>query len=131
MAKIRIIDDDVEFVKNTSAILIKEGHDVAVLYTTENAVQTLIDDTPDILILDVMFPDNPVAGFGLARQIRRRREIKDLPIILLTGVNQEFPMDFSADDIDPDWMPVQEFVEKPVNPSILIDRIQTMLTAIG
>jgi DNA-binding response OmpR family regulator len=127
MAKIKIIDDDVDIAEDTATILQSAGHDVSLLHTTENAVQVLVDDQPDILILDVMFPDNPVAGFDLARQIRRNRALRALPIIMLTGVNREFPMDFSGKDIDSDWMPVQEFLEKPVDPSILLDRIQKML----
>jgi DNA-binding response OmpR family regulator len=127
MAKIKIIDDDVDIAEDTAAILQSAGHDVSLLHTTEDAVQVLVDDQPDILILDVMFPDNPVAGFDLARQIRRNRALRALPIIMLTGVNREFPMDFSGKDIDSDWMPVQEFLEKPVDPSILLDRIQKML----
>ena len=129
MAKIRIIDDDAEFLENTATMLRKEGHEVSALDSVDDAVQILIDEKPDVLLLDVMFPNNPVAGFDLARRIRLRREIKDLPILLLTGVNQEFPMDFSAGDIDPDWMPVQDFVEKPASSAVLIEKIQAMLNA--
>ncbi len=126
MAKIKIIDDDVEIARNTAAIISSVGHDVSLLHETENAVQVLLDDRPDILILDVMFPENPAAGFDLARQIRHNRDLEALPIIMLTGVNQEFPMDFSGEDIDSDWMPVQEFLEKPVDASVLLELIQKM-----
>ena len=74
-----------------------------------------------------MFPDDPVAGISLAREIRHKRKTRDLPIVLLTGVNQEFPMDFSADDIDPDWMPVQEFIEKPFETQELVRAINRLL----
>ena len=131
MAMICLIDDDVELTENIAAILSNEGHVVRSLPTTDGAVESLAAETPDLLVLDVMFPDNPVAGFELARQIRRRREIKDLPIIFLTSVNQEFPMDFSAKDIDTEWMPVQDFVEKPVKASALIEHIRKMLKTDG
>ena len=74
-----------------------------------------------------MFPDNPVAGFDLARLIRRMPAIENLPIIMLTGINQDFPMDFSAQDIDPDWMPVQDFMEKPVQMPALLDKVNNLL----
>lgn len=128
MARIKMIDDDVEFAETVSALLKQAGHEVSLLDTTDNAVQILASDKPDLVILDVMFPANPVAGFDLARQIRRSRELKELPIILLTGVNQEFPMDFSAQDIDPDWMPVQDFVEKPVDSKRLLKAVDKMLS---
>jgi CheY-like chemotaxis protein len=127
MARITLIDDDVELADNTAALIRQEGHQVTVLNTTENAVRKLIEDMPDFVILDVMFPDNPVAGFDLARQIRRTKATRELPIILLTGLNQQFPMDFSAKDIDPDWMPVQDFVEKPVKIPVLMEKMNRLL----
>ena len=74
-------------------------------------------------MLDVMFPGNPAGGFDIARETRTRDELKSLPIIMLTGVNQEMPVEFSGDDIDSDWMPVQEFMDKPVNMPILLQKI--------
>lgn len=127
MAKIRIIDDDLEVSETVATILRKAGHEVSLLNSTDNAVSVLIEDKPDLVILDIMFPDNPAAGFDLAREVRQHGEIEDLPIILLTGMNQEFPMDFSARDIDPEWMPVQDFVEKPVNAELLLAAVQKML----
>ena len=127
MAKITIIDDDMEYAENLSAILRTDGHKTSILDTAENAVSALVKDRPDLVILDVMFPDNPAAGFDLARQVRRRWEIRDLPIILLTAVNQEFPIDFSAKDIDPEWMPVQDFIEKPVKKEKLLRKVNALL----
>lgn len=127
MANIRIIDDDEELAENIALVLKNEGHSVDILTDTENAVEKLIQNTPDLLILDVMFPENPAGGFDLARKLRETQETKDLPVILLTAVNQEFPMDFSAKDIDKDWMPVQDFIEKPVDIPQLITKISNLL----
>ncbi len=127
MAKIMIIDDDVEFAENISFILKKNGHSIDIHDHAEGMIEELVQNTPDLLILDVMFPENPAGGFDLARKIRNNEGIKALPIILLTGVNQEFPMDFSANDIDPEWMPVQNFVEKPVDIEKLLGKIQELL----
>ena len=120
MARIMVVDDDVELASNTAALLRQQGHEVSMQHTTTDAVGKISKCKPDILILDVMFPDNPIGGFDLARQIRNDPALKDLPIILLTGINQEFPIDFNAEDVDPDWMPVQAFIEKPVKiPALL------------
>src|ERR1035437_10041385 len=127
MARIMIIDDDIELADNTAALIRRQGHEVSVLHTTEDAVRKVAEDKPDLVILDVMFPDNPVAGYDLARQIRRMKAIKDLPIVLLTGINQEFPLDFSSQDIDPDWMPVQDFMEKPVKMPALLDKVNRLM----
>lgn len=127
MARIKIVDDDMEFAENVAGILRAAGHEVGILHATDDAIQVLMKEKVDLAILDVMFPDNPVAGFDLARQIRRTREIRKLPVILLTGVNQEYPMDFSASDIDPDWMPVQDFIDKPPDPKRLLKAVDKLL----
>jgi len=129
MASIKIIDDDVEFAEDLALILKKEGYTVSTLYDTEGAVEDLVQNRPDLLILDVMFPENASAGFDLARKIRQTEELKDLPVILLTGINQKFPMDFSADDIDDHWMPVQDFVEKPIDIGKLLKKVRHFLQA--
>ena len=129
MASIKIIDDDVEFAEDLALILKKEGGTVSTLYDTEGAVEDLVQNRPDLLILDVMFPENASAGFDLARKIRQTEELKDLPVILLTGINQKFPMDFSADDIDDHWMPVQDFVEKPIDIGKLLKKVRHFLQA--
>lgn len=123
MAKIMIIDDDNDLADNTALLLTHEGHTVTLSDTVEGAIEKLKVSRPDVLILDVMFPENPAAGFDLARQIRQTRELETLPVILLTGVNQHFPMDFSPGDIDPDWMPVQDFMDKPVDIKKLLKKI--------
>ena len=127
MARIKIIYDDVEFAENIASLLRDSGYEVSAMDTTRNAVETLEAEMPDLLILDVMFPDNPAGGFDLARSIRQNRHTHDLPVILLTGVNQEFPMDFSTHDIDPEWMPVQDLVEKPVAMTSLLASVRRLL----
>ncbi len=127
MARIIIIDDDVDLAEDLSLMLTKEGITVELRDTTEGAVESLNREPPDLLILDVMFPENPSGGFDLAREIRKTPPISALPIILLTSINQEFPMDFSSEDIDPEWMPVQDFLEKPVDLTALLSKIQRLI----
>lgn len=128
MARIVIVDDDVECGQNTAAILSAKGHETTLFHTMENVIASLIQNKPDLLVLDVMFPDNPVAGFDLAREVRRHKAICDLPILLLSSVNQEFPMGFSANDIDSDWMPVQDFLDKPVKGPALLQAVNKLLS---
>ena len=127
MARIAIVDDDIELADNTAMQLRRQQHEVFTLYTTEGAARKIAEDKPDLVILDVMFPDNPVAGFDLAREIRRAAAIKDLPILMLTGINQEFPMDFSGKDIDPNWLPIQDFIEKPAKVATLLRKVNRLL----
>ena len=72
-----------------------------------------------------MFPENPSAGFELARAIRRKFD--PIPTLMLTAVNQQFPLGFSNKDIDPTWLPITDFVEKPVDFGVLCEKVAKLL----
>ena len=127
MAKIIIIDDDIELLKNLAQMLEKENHNVKTLDQTEGGIQFLLAESPDLIILDVMFPENPAGGFDFAREVKQNEKLKKIPVIFLTNINQEFPMDFSPNDIDPEWFPVKDFVEKPVNINVILKKIDEIL----
>ena len=127
MAKIMVIDDDVEHADDLAAMLKTADHAVATHDRIEGAIERLIEEKPDVLVLDVMFPEDASGGMSLAISIRKQEELKTLPIIMLTGVNQEFPLDLSEKDIDPEWLPVQEFIEKPVDLQVLLKKVDELL----
>ena len=86
----------------------------------EKAIDRIQERRPDAIVLDVMFPENDTAGFELARAIRRM--FGELPILLLTAVNQSFPLGFSSTDLDPTWLPAVAFLEKPVDFALLCEK---------
>jgi len=127
MARILVVDDDADFTDAVCTVLRRAGHAVGVLGETEGVLERLSRQQPDLLILDVMFPEHSSAGFDLAREIRRNEQLSRLPILMLTAVNTRFPLGFGPDDIDDDWLPVQEFIEKPVDFDLLLERIDKLL----
>jgi DNA-binding response OmpR family regulator len=75
-----------------------------------------------------MFPEDSTAGFELARAMRKKYEgLQQVPILMLTAVNTKFPLGFSARDIDEDWLPVSDFLEKPVDLDVLEQRVAAIL----
>ena len=128
MAYILIVDDDEDFAQTTATVLRKEGHDVQIELDTESAVQSMKNKTPDLAVLDVMFPEDISAGFELARHMRHESEqLKMIPILMLTAINTKFPLGFGPKDIDDDWLPVTEFLEKPVDFDVLVNKVSKLL----
>jgi len=129
MAYITIVDDDEDFTSAVAAALAADGHEVDVEPEPAAAMEKMAARNPDLAILDVMFPEDASAGFALARDIRQRSDaLKSVPILMLTAVNQKFPLGFGAQDIDDDWMPVSDFLEKPVDLTVLRQRVKKLLT---
>ena len=124
MAYVLIIDDDEDFSDAVAIVLRSAGHEVAEELTIVGGRESVAARRPDVLILDVMFPGDSAAGLKLAQHLRR--DFPDLPIVLLTAVNQEFPLGLSKRDIDDVHMPITDFLEKPVDLDTLSRRVSDL-----
>jgi len=130
MAYVIIVDDDEDFASAAATVLDAAGYEVSVELSTGAGLKSMEKRRPDLAILDVMFPEDSVAGFELARQMHSHSEtLKDVPVLMLTAVNTRFPLGFSPDDIDDTWLPVTEFLEKPIDFDELCKKVASMLAA--
>ena len=119
--KVLIIDDDADFVEATSNLLDAQG------YTTDSAPNGKIgiakakEEKPDIILLDVMMTRN-TEGFEVARELSKDKKLKNIPVIIITGVRREMslPFGFEPDDA---WLPVKGVLEKPVKPNVLLKTV--------
>ena len=128
MAHVMIVDDDDDFAGAASTVLRGAGHEVTVVSDCAEAMSIMRQRPPDLAILDVMFPESASGGFDLARDIRAADEnIRDMPLLMLTAINARFPLGFSADDIDNDWLPVSGFLEKPIDFDLLLEKVADVL----
>jgi CheY-like chemotaxis protein len=129
MANILVVDDDLDIIDSLKMILEANGHQVSVKTDTDNLVESVMKAPPDLIILDIIFPENPNAGFAAARELHKTDKVKDIPVLLLSAVNQLSKMSFgfSESDISEDFMPVKAFIEKPVEPAALLAKINELL----
>jgi len=123
--KILIIDDDIDLVEALRLTLEGAGFEVIDAQEGAKGLQKVKDENPDLVILDVMMGTQD-EGFHVAYQIRSSADSADLPIIMLTAVGQETGFSFDKDK-DEDFLPVNEFLEKPINPDKLIDLVRSNL----
>ncbi len=123
--KIMIIDDDIDLVEAMRITLETDDYEVIDAQEGQKGLEILKKEKPDLLILDVMMGTLD-EGFHIAYQIRNDEEIKDIPILMITAVGAQTGFDFDKQR-DQDFLPVNEFIEKPVNPQILLDTVKRNL----
>ena len=123
--KILIIDDDIDLVEAMRLTLENAGFEVIDAQDGQKGLEQIKVAKPDLVLLDVMM-ETQDEGFHIAYQIRNNNETSDLPIIMLTAVPSETGFSFDKDK-DEDFLPVDEFLEKPINPDLLIDYVKKSL----
>lgn len=131
MKKIYIVDDDEDIVESMTMALESNGYEVKAQHDEQGLLENLDKFNPDLIILDVMFPGDHALGFKLSRKIHRNESTKNIPVLMLTGVNKEGPhaVDFSSKDIDEKYLPVTEFIEKPIHPKVLIRKVEELTSS--
>lgn len=125
MAKILVVDDDVDFVNATSTLLRAKKYTVVSAPNGEEGYTKAKAEVPDLMLLDVMMTHD-AEGFEIARRLKEDPATKAIPIIMITGIRKEkgLPFGFEPDD---DWLPVKAVLEKPVKPDELLKKIEEML----
>jgi len=123
MAKVLVVDDDPDFVKVTSKVLKSAGHEVMSAPNGAKALQAMRQTPPDIVLLDIMM-SYVLDGLDVSREMAEDPELRDIPVILvtsLTGVQSDglLPTD--------EYIPVNEWLSKPVDPDTLLTRVDEVL----
>ena len=131
MAYLMIVDDDENLAEALAVAMTAEGHEVATSSDIAVAMAEMQRRPPDLVILDVMFPEDDFAGFELARQMRKCRDLNRIPILMLTSLNRSMGLCFSTLDTDNSWLPVAEFLNKPVDLQELAGKVKSLLQGAG
>jgi len=125
-AKILITDDDQDIRDSLQAILEAENYTVVTAADKAEGMNMIKTEKPDLMILDVMM-NTWQDGFEMARELKQDPAYKDIPILMLTGVKEKTGIDFKSTAGDETWNPVDGFLEKPVQPDVLLSEIARLL----
>jgi CheY-like chemotaxis protein len=129
MKRVYIIDDDRDIVDSMTIVLKSNQYDALAQYDDEDVEAKVKAANPDLIILDVMFPEDSSAGFKIARRLKAVPELAKIPIIMLSAVNEKgiYMGRFTSHDLDESWLPVNLFLDKPVSPKALIEKVAEMI----
>jgi len=120
--RVLVVEDETALVELLRYNLEQAGFRVSAAYDGEEALASVQEDTPDLVLLDWMLP--LMSGIEVCRQLRRQTATANLPIIMLTARGEEGDrvrgLDAGADD----------YVSKPFSPTELVARIRAVLRRI-
>jgi DNA-binding response OmpR family regulator len=117
MGKIMVVDDDANIRELACALLGSSGYDVCEAFDGQDAMDKMIGENPDLVIVDIMMPR--MDGFELCRNIRRY--YKDVPILILTARNEV------ANKVKAFELGADDYVTKPFEGDELIMRTRALL----
>lgn len=127
--KILIVDDDDDLVLAMRLPLEAAGFQVFRAANADEGLQKVKEIKPDLIILDVMM-DTTTAGFQVSLTLRspdpksEYAAYSHIPILMLTAIHQTTPLRFGPDK---DYLPVDAFIEKPIEPKKLIEQVRAHL----
>src|ERR671919_1292503 len=119
MARILIAEDNAEIRTLVSGILVEEGHKVGVANNGQQALDMVLADGPDVLVLDIMMPQ--MDGYGVLKEIKSAGTREKMKILVLTAKTSET-----------DWvrgykLGADAYLTKPFDTDELVNGIEDLL----
>ena len=125
--KILIVDDDVDYTLSLKVILENQHYEVITAINSREGIEKAKLAKPDLVILDVMM-DTTQEGFAMSRELRKEPGFKDLPILMLTSIDSVTGVGFKSAAGDKETIPVDMYIDKPVEPHVLLAEINNLLS---
>jgi CheY-like chemotaxis protein len=119
MAKILIAEDERDIRDLITFTLRFAGHEVIATANGEEALQTALQEIPDLILLDVRMPR--MSGYEACEQIKANRSTQHIPVVFLSAKGQESEVQAGLQ------AGATEYILKPFSPDQLAERIQMIL----
>ena len=131
--RILVVDDDPDIVESLKMVLESANYDVDTAGSPEEGFAKLEANPPHLILLDIMMPDG-TEGFHFVWRLRNEfpEPINQVPILVLTAIHSTTQLRFYPDQKDAqyaagEFLPVQGFMDKPVEPSLLLRKLGEVL----
>jgi two-component system alkaline phosphatase synthesis response regulator PhoP len=126
--RLLMIDDDPDFVAGIRSILVGAGYEVDAAYNPKAGFEALETGSYDLLLLDIMM-GRGAEGVMIARKMRKDPKLGEMPVLIITGIREQIAFLFPGEPVHPGFVAVDEMVEKPVEPALLLERVEALLQA--
>lgn len=123
--KILLVDDDPDFLEMHKAVLQNHGYDVLTATSGQEGLERVRAEMPDLIILDLMMEKHD-AGFSFSKTVKTDPLFRKIPILMVTSVAEATGFRFTLEE-DGYWMKTDDFLDKPVMPEVLLERVDKLL----
>jgi CheY-like chemotaxis protein len=120
-----VIDDDPDVLEATKVTLEGSGYAAVTVMSGPEGLSRIRQGGIDCIILDVMMAKE-TEGFHIAQDLKADSKTAKIPIIMMTSVSKKTGFEFSP-ATDKDFMPVEAFLEKPVDPKKLVQTVASVI----
>jgi len=129
MAKILIVDDDPDMRLAIGSVLRSRSYDVIEAGDGEEALRKLKEEKPDLMLLDLLMPK--MDGFAVVKELKNAQEgYSNIPILIISSIREEASHRRYELEVG-HKLDVDEYIEKPIEPFILLERVQRLLSKGG
>lgn len=124
--KILIVDDDPDIRDALTIILESQGYQVDTANYGADGLKKVAVRKPDLMILDLIMPG--MGGFAVYKELKspKRPEWHDIRILILTSLREEASRAKFEEETGMK-MAVDDYIEKPISPSLIIERVKKLL----
>lgn len=126
--RLLIVDDDPDYVEGIKGILDAADYETDVAYNPKEGFEALKAKHYDLLLLDIMM-GRGAEGVMMARKLRKNPDLREMPVLIITGIREQIAYLFPGQPVHPGFFPVDELLEKPVEPDLLLERVRALLDA--
>lgn len=123
---ILLVDDDPGFLDATASVLEGFGYRTRRAMSPKECFEETRKELPDLIILDVMMARMD-SGFEVCRKVKADDKTRQIPILMLTAIDKKYPFNFGDAAGDLDWLPADDFLDKPVEAMELVKHVRKLL----
>jgi len=123
MARILVVDDEIDIVRMVAKVLTARGHQVEAGRDGVDAVERIRRAPPDLVLIDAGLPG--IDGTEVCRRLKADADTRAIPLVLLTAG------ELSLDDVGPDGVGADGYVLKPFVREVLVAQVDRLLAAAG